>query len=203
MRVHIIRHGQTNWNAIRRVQGQSESVLTELGKKQATALGEDIKQHEVTDVYCSSSVRTRETCDALFPELKTNTSYLDNLREIYLGPWEGRMYDEIEQDTPEDYQHFWSQPHLFAVEGAETFSELQVRALATLQTICRTTTQQNIAIVSHGALIKTILCHFEDKPLSSLWEPPRMHNCAHSILDLDDQAQGEIIQYAGVEKVFS
>ena len=100
MHVHLIRHGQTNWNAIRRAQGQSDSVLTDLGKKQAAALGEEISHYEITEVFCSSSVRTRQTSDELFANTEPNISYLDNLREIFLGPWEGRMYDDIEQDTP-------------------------------------------------------------------------------------------------------
>ena len=203
MHVHLIRHGQTDWNAIRRVQGQSESVLTDLGKKQAAALGEEISHYGINEVFCSSSVRTRQTTDELFVQTKPDISYMDNLREIFLGPWEGRMYDDIEQETPEDFKHFWELPHLFNVKGAETFSQLQQRAITTLQEICQSSDQSHVAIVSHGALIKTILCHFENKPLSNLWDPPRMHNCAHSILELDNKALGKIIQYAGNEKIFN
>ena len=197
MKLHLIRHGQTDWNAIRRVQGQSESVLTPLGKQQAAALGSEISQYNIKQVYCSSSVRTRETADQLFRNSPVQIKYLDDLREIFLGPWEGRLYDEIEVDAPTDFHHFWHQPHLFSVDGAETFLHLQQRGMKVLTEICRQSQQEEIAIVSHGALIKSILCHYEDKHLSRLWDPPRMQNCAHSILSLDNQAKGQIIKYAG------
>lgn len=55
---------------------------------------------------------------------------------------------------------------------------------------------ERIAIVSHGALIKSALCHIEQRPLSKLWEPPKMHNCAHSIVQFTADAAPRIIQYA-------
>jgi len=196
IKIHLIRHGQTDWNATRRVQGQSESVLTPLGKQQAAALGREISRHNIDRAYCSSSVRARETAEQLFKYCNIQVEYLDDLREIHLGPWEGRLYDEIEVASPEDYNHFWQQPHLFSVDGAETFLELQQRGMKVLTDICKHTQQMEVAIVSHGALIKSILCHYEGKHLSRLWDPPRLQNCAHNILQLDNQANGKIIQYA-------
>ena len=198
MLVHLIRHGQTNWNEEHRAQGHSESALTSLGKQQAAALGADLSQRNINKVYCSSSVRTRETADQLFIDSTPEIHYLDSLKEIHLGSWEGRLYSDIKIDSPEDFHHFWHQPHLFSVAGAESFYELQKRALQALFKICKKTQDTEIAIISHGALIKSLLCHYEDRPLSGLWDPPKMHNCAHSILELDSNARGYIIQYAGM-----
>jgi len=199
VKLHLIRHGQTDWNAIRRIQGQSESVLTPLGRQQAEALGVEITQHNINEAYCSSSVRTRETADKLFKNSNIKVNYLDDLREIHLGPWEGRLYDEIEVETPADFHHFWQQPHLFSVKGAETFLELQQRGLKALSAIFEQSQQEEVAIVSPGAMIKSVLCHYEGKSLSSLWDPPYLQNCAHSILQLDNKANGRIIQYAGTK----
>ena len=120
MELHLIRHGQTDWNEERRVQGQSESRLTELGKQQARELGEKIKQVDYGKVYCSSSLRTRQTADQAFNETGIAIEYLDSLREIHLGPWEGKLYVEVEKSDPESYQHFWQTPHLFKVPGRRT-----------------------------------------------------------------------------------
>lgn len=200
MRLHLIRHGETDWNAIRRIQGQSESTLSDNGKQQAEKLAGLLNDIAIARVFCSSSVRTRETAAILFQQSSPEFQFLDELREIHLGPWEGRLYDDIEMETPVDFGHFWHQPHLFNVKGAETFAQLQNRAIKTVTSICREFTEEDIAIVSHGALIKTILCHYEEKPLSKLWDPPHMHNCAHSILELDCEAKGEIIRYAGIDR---
>lgn len=199
MELHLIRHGQTNWNEERRSQGQSESVLTKLGIQQAKALGEKIGEIGFDQVYCSSSVRTRQTAEHAFagrPELHQKIIYLDSFREIFLGPWEGVLYDEIEKEDPESFQHFWQQPHLFAVKGAETFLELQSRAVLQIQEIGKAQQSKKIAIVSHGALIKSVLCHAQERPLEELWAPPTMHNCAHSIVQYNDDFKPTIIQYA-------
>ncbi|MEC7079929.1 MAG: histidine phosphatase family protein, partial [Pseudomonadota bacterium] len=82
MELHLIRHGQTNWNEERRAQGQSDSVLTELGIKQAKALGIRISAVPFDALYCSSSKRTRQTVAHAFPAWKKPVTYLDSLREI-------------------------------------------------------------------------------------------------------------------------
>lgn len=199
MELHLVRHGQTNWNEERRSQGQSDSILTELGIQQAKALGKRIQNIKFDSVYCSSSVRTRQTAEHAFadqPDLHQKIIYLDSLREIFLGPWEGVLYDDIEKDHPESYQHFWQQPHLFSVTGAESFFDLQDRAITQIRRIAETEQGKKVALVSHGALIKSVLCHAQGRPIEELWAPPSMHNCAHSIIRFDEDFQPSIIQYA-------
>ena len=198
MDLHLIRHGQTDWNEERRVQGQSDSRLTQLGEQQAVELGQRIQLVEFDKVFCSSSLRTRQTAANLFPYSGVEIEYLDNLREIFLGPWEGTLYDEIERREPDSFRHFWEEPHLFDVEGAESFYELQNRAVAAVEKIAELHLDQQIAVVSHGALIKTILCYVENLPMDELWTPPHMHNCAHSIIRFSPEGSQEIVQYADV-----
>jgi len=142
MKLHLIRHGQTNWNEERRVQGQKESQLTELGMQQ------------------------------------------------------GRLYDEVESQDPDSFRHFWQEPHLFNLTGAETFYDLQQRAIETIEAMFPNYHQKQIAIVSHGALIKTVLSHVENLPMKKLWSPPVMHNCAHSIIEFEVDGKRRITQYA-------
>lgn len=204
MEIHLIRHGETNWNKERRVQGQSESQLTELGIQQAKELGQRIRHVEFDKIYCSSSVRTRQTAEHAFPESTIEINYLDTLREIFLGPWEGHLYEDLAKREPDSHRHFWEQPHLFQVKGAESFFELQQRAIDAVTKIETThraelSGARKVAIVSHGALIKSYLCHLEGRNMDQLWAPPRMHNCAHSIVAFsedDDSSTANILQYA-------
>lgn len=204
MQLHLIRHGETNWNKERRVQGQSESHLTDLGIQQAKELGQRIGHLEFDRIYCSSSLRTRQTAEHAFSKSTTEINYLDELREIFLGPWEGHLYEELAETEPESHRHFWEQPHLFQVNGAESFFELQQRAIDAVAEIeathrANSTKDRKVAIVSHGALIKSYLCHIEGRSMDQLWAPPRMHNCAHSIVAFssdDATASPTILQYA-------
>ena len=196
MELHLIRHGETNWNSERRVQGQSESVLTDLGIEQAKSLGERIQHIEFDAIYCSSSVRTRQTAEHAFPAWSKPITYLDSLREIHMGEWEGRLYADIEAETPDSFRHFWHEPHKFDVAGAETFYELQARAMAAIATIQANHANERVALVSHGALIKSVLAHVEELAMEQLWTPPHMHNCAHNILAAKNDGRFSIVQYA-------
>ena len=196
MELHLIRHGQTNWNEERRVQGQSESELTELGIEQAKGLGQKISQLRFDKIFCSSSKRTRQTAEHAFPQFQQNIEYLDSLREIFLGPWEGHLYADIEVQQPDSYRHFWEEPHLFNVEGAESFFDLQDRAVGAVTPMIEAFPQKQVAIVSPGALIKAFLSHVEGRSMHELWAPPLMHNCAHSIVRFKADGSSEILQYA-------
>jgi probable phosphoglycerate mutase len=195
MQLHLIRHGQTNWNEERRIQGQSDSFLTELGISQAQALGARLSSTRYDAHYCSSSLRTRQTAEQAFPEA-ASVHYRDDLREIFLGPWEGNLYAEMAEREPLNYKHFWEEPHLFAVAGAESFHDLQRRAVAAIDEIYAAHKGQSVALVSHGALIKAYLCAVEGRPLAQFWEPPTMHNCCHSIVNFAADGTPSIIQYA-------
>lgn len=196
MELHLFRHGQTNWNEERRVQGQSESQLTELGIQQAKELSSRIQHLKFDQVFCSSSVRTRQTADHAFGKTEPQIEYLDSLREIHLGPWEGQLYDDVAVQYPDSFKHFWEHPHLFDVKGAETFFQLQTRAVAAVNAMLSEYNNLRVAIISHGALIKALLCHFQRRPISELWAPPNMHNCAHSIIELKVDGSGHVVQHA-------
>jgi broad specificity phosphatase PhoE len=196
MELHLFRHGETDWNAERRVQGQSESQLSPLGIEQARGLGDRIRPLQFDKIYCSSSVRTRQTAEHAFAHADFDIEYLDSLREIFMGPWEGELYDDIAAREPDSFRHFWHEPHLFQVEGAETFAQLQRRAMDAIAEIFTQHSGQRIAIVSHGALIKSVLCHCTQQALSELWAAPKMHNCAHSIVRFENLATMQVIQYA-------
>ncbi len=204
MELHLFRHGETDWNRERRVQGQSESQLTDLGIQQATELGQRIRHIQFDRIYCSSSKRTRQTAQHAFPDAGADIVYMDALREIFLGPWEGQLYEELAKKDPESHRHFWQQPHLFRVEGAEDFFRLQSRAIAAIAQIeashrAGSPEGTKIALVSHGALIKSFLCHVEGRSMDQFWEPPRMHNCAHSIVKfspVNDNSEAKILLYA-------
>lgn len=196
MELHLIRHGETQWNRDQRVQGQCNVGLNELGNQQSAELGKRLGDTHYDAIYSSSSLRTRETAWLAFPDRHEDIVFLDTLREIHLGPWEGRLHAEIAVDDPESQHHFWHMPHLFEVDGAETFYELQERAMQAMRGISREHYGQCVAVVSHGALIKSVLCFIDGLPMRDLWAWQPMHNCAHNIVRLEQDGSGEILQYA-------
>ncbi len=188
MRIHIVRHGQTSWNAIRRIQGQLESELDDIGRQQATERGEDFKDMALSAVYSSSSVRTRQTTALILGERQDEVVFRDDLREVRLGVWEGHMWADIEKAHPEMVElHRIASPH-FNVEGAETSQVVQKRGVAAIESIIKEHNalpeEANLLIVSHGAIMKTILAHYADVSLDILHELPTLSNCSHCIIQV-------------------
>jgi len=184
-RIHLIRHGETDWNAEGRVQGQSESVLTAQGVAQAQTLAAALQPLNFARIFCSSSQRARQTAAIVFAHCVAEIEHRDVLREIYLGPWEGLLYKQVAALYPCEHIAFRETPHLFSVSGAETFAQLQERSRAALREISTDHIGQEVAIVSHGAWIRSVLADLDGKSLQQLWEPPAVSNCAHIIVDID------------------
>lgn len=203
MQLHLIRHGETGWNAEGRVQGHADNPLNEVGREQARALRERLAHLRPARIYASSSRRTRETAELAFGHLDLDLIVSDQLREIGLGDWEGQLYQDLEHRHPEAVRLFRQEPHNFRYPGAETFAELQARGLAALADIvAREEPGSDILVVSHGAMIRALLSHYLERPLSRLWEPPRMHNCAHSIIEFPRHGSPRVLRYADLHAGF-
>lgn len=189
MRMHIVRHGQTSWNATRRIQGQLESELDDIGRQQAMERSADFSGMDLAAVYSSSSVRTRQTTELLLGARDDMVTYRDDLREVRLGVWQGQMWADIERAYPDLVElHRTASPD-FDVTGAEKSHEVQVRGVKAIESIISAHSnaddETNILIVSHGAIMKTILAHYAQIPLSILHTLPTLPNCAHCIIRVD------------------
>lgn len=96
--LYLLRHGQTDWNRDRRVQGQQESQLTELGQMQARAQGRILARLDLPDevaVFASPLKRTRQTAALALGPLGFEPEFDDRLKEVAMGAWEGRMWDDL------------------------------------------------------------------------------------------------------------
>ncbi len=184
--LHLIRHGQTDWNAIRRVQGTSESTLTPLGETQAATVRERWGGKQFDRVFSSDLQRTRQTTHILLDGQTDQVDYRSTLREIHLGPWEGVMLDDAIRDFPEQADFFRNRPSQFSLDGAETFHQLQNRARQAVEQIVDECSGQEVLIVSHGAFIKSLMLAYANRSLDKMWHPPELQNCGHSIVVFED-----------------
>lgn len=214
MLLHIVRHGQTNWNAEQRIQGQLESELDEVGIKQACQRGKDFTETQFAAIYSSSSLRTRQTTEHLLVNRIKNSDrsgdrnisvlYRDELREVCLGVWEGHLWSDIQAAYPDMVEaHRTASDHFF-VEGAETSIQVQARGINAIESIIKSQEDgthsdvtDEVLVVSHGAIMKTILAYYLDIPLTSIHRFSQLPNCAHCIIEVKEQ-QRKVIQIAGV-----
>ena len=200
MELHLFRHGETDWNRTGRFQGQDESRLTEKGVLQAQNLGKKISDIKFNKIYCSPSLRTRQTASHMWSDSSHDIVYMDSLMEINLGPLEGKLYKDVKETHPKSHENFFYKPHLFNLKGAETFKNLTTRAMDTIMEISLKNREKTIAIVSHGAFIKAFLTKIDGKKLHQIWDPPYMDNCAHNIVVFKKDDSFEIIQFADIKR---
>ncbi|MEE9319923.1 MAG: histidine phosphatase family protein [Granulosicoccus sp.] len=193
MLLHLIRHGQTSWNAEQRIQGRMESELDDTGRQQAIERGAALQSIEFDAVYSSSSIRARQTTELILNGSRLQIHYRDNLREMSLGEWEGQLWPDVLRKDPEAVARFRAAEDEFSAPGAETFSELQARGVAAIESVIAETGEGEILVVSHGAILKRILAKYSHTKLSKCSELPSLPNCSHCIIQANG-ASRQVVQ---------
>jgi broad specificity phosphatase PhoE len=162
--LYVTRHGETEWNVEKRMQGRKNSALTEKGVEQAKLLGERMKNITIDVIYSSPSERATHTAKLIKGDRSIAIIENEAFYEIHMGDWEGMTVSEIEEKYPQDFRLFWDAPHQFRPHSGETFQKAQTRVLNRLQTVLEKHKGQSILIVAHAVAAKYIVGHFENRP---------------------------------------
>lgn len=133
--LYITRHGETIWNTQKRMQGWSDSDLTENGIKNAVDLRNRIKEIDFIAIYSSPSKRTQSTANLIKGNREISIILDDNLKEINMGEWGGNTISFIEDKYPKEYYSFWNTPHLYKSQKGEDFYDLKNRVLKFLDKV--------------------------------------------------------------------
>ncbi|MEO6601680.1 MAG: histidine phosphatase family protein [Polyangiaceae bacterium] len=157
-RLLLIRHGATVLSAEDRFAGATDVALSEEGQNQARALGERLARLELAAVYASPMQRTVTTATFVAAPHQLNLATDPGLREIDHGHWEQLTRREVEQRFPEEYANWEADPFTFAPEGGESGLSVMARALPAIRRIVVANTGKTVAVVSHKATIRLVLC---------------------------------------------
>lgn len=155
--IYLIRHGEAEGNLYRRMQGQYDSGLTDLGWKQIAALGERFRDIPLDGVYSSDLSRAMETAAVLCRRNRLPLYVDKRLREVDVGPWEDRPFGNAAADNPEQMAYFTREPLKWNLPGADTFLSVADRAEAALGDILQKHPNGRVAVVAHGFLIGALL----------------------------------------------
>ena len=155
---HWIRHGQTEWNRAGRVQGQTDSPLSERGREQAEATAELLRGRTMQALYSSDLGRAEHTAKILGATLQLLPRLDRRLREMSYGILEGMTWNEAEQAHPEVYRTLRGGGPDVRVPSGESRLDLVERALDFLSDIARWhRADEEVVIVSHGGVIAYLL----------------------------------------------
>src|SRR6266566_1249238 len=170
MRLILVRHGETMYNAQRRFTGQSDVPLNTLGKRQAAALGECLATQHLDVIVTSDFERTRVTAETIARHHGLPIQEDIDLRELALGEWEGYTYDEVLARDANLVTHWRIDPVTYAPPGGETVAQLRNRCARSLKRWQTQYPEASVLWVTHGGLIGVLLCHVLDLDLKRRWQ---------------------------------
>lgn len=192
MELYIVRHGQTPWNALGKLQGRTDIELNQNGIAAAKALGEQLKDVRFDKIFSSPLKRAVCTAklicgsdDSVSRDVPIQTD--ERLIEMSFGIGEGKLFDEwFSEQSP--YRFFFTEPEKFprAPQG-ENFQDVCDRTKDFIQEkiepLCGSA--QRIMIVAHGALNKGIMCYLQNHDVKDYWLNGLQKNCQASVFDYD------------------
>ncbi|MEC8980501.1 MAG: histidine phosphatase family protein [SAR324 cluster bacterium] len=155
----LIRHGETEWNSQKRMQGHSNSDLSEVGMGQIQALGELMKNVSFDHIYSSDSLRTRQTAEAITQYSGHTLQFDQRIREKNLGVFEGLTSTEAKERHPEIYRLFKTAGANYVIDEGESTQQLLERALEFIEEIRLRHPQERVVMVTHGGVVRVLMKH--------------------------------------------
>ena len=188
MLIYLMRHGETDWNKEKRLQGQSDIPLNEYGVDLAVKTAEALAEVSFDMAFCSPLGRAEETARIILGTRKTPLYPDARLKEINFGTHEGVCFDTAKQDPKDPLHNFFCEPDRYVPpEGAESFAQVMERGRSFLQEkvvplegVC-----ESVLVVAHGAFNRSLLSLVMGMPLKDFWRIA-LPNCAVSILSLEE-----------------
>ena len=154
--LYFVRHGQTEWNAIERMQGQWNSNLSDLGRDQAAVNGRLLEQLGIQAIYASPLDRTRQTTEIIQQYVPLDAAYDSRIMEWDCGHWSGYLYEEIKTRWADEWEALQADRFNYRGPGCENYPDMIERAQPFIAEV-RANPAENIAIVSHGMIGRVMI----------------------------------------------
>lgn len=165
--LHFVRHGQTAWNAERRLQGHVDIPLNETGVSEAELVAQEYENHSFGAVYSSPLKRAHETARIINRHHHHDITIHDALKEATYGSLEGVNIDDYHKKCTEQMAAFHRMTyreriHFKLVPDAESYFEVYERVKPFLDEIILKHLGEEILIVSHGGLMRAVIAMVAD-----------------------------------------
>jgi broad specificity phosphatase PhoE len=155
----LMRHGETDWNREGRVMGRNPVELNARGRAQVEAAARFAQTIRPDLIVSSPLVRARQSAELMAERLGgVPIVEEESIAEVRYGRWEGMIYHELIEDPY--YAEYRKSPIEYPTPGGETIPQVQARGVEAVIRLLRENPGQRLLFVSHGDIIRTVLCHF-------------------------------------------
>lgn len=153
--IYIARHGQTQWNAKGKIQGQTDSPLTKEGLNQAKNLAQELSHIKFDAVYSSDLLRAKRTAKIVALEHQLIVKTKEALRERNFGPLEGQDKEALML-----LEQLRKQKIPYETNKIESDEKMVERVILFLRELAVAYPAKTVLVVSHGGIIRALLTHF-------------------------------------------
>jgi 2,3-bisphosphoglycerate-dependent phosphoglycerate mutase len=177
-----VRHGQSTWNHEHRIQGQLDPPLSDEGRRQAAQLGRRLAGRTFAGFYSSDLRRAIETSRVIGEAIGDEPTPMPELREIYLGEWEGLHTEELALRFPQVWASWTQEPNWDLVPGGEGSSPFEARVEVALDSIFKHHQEGDVLAVTHGGVIQVALHRVVSRPGRGIF-PFRIQNASMTVIE--------------------
>lgn len=189
MKLYLVRHGITDWNARKKIQGQVDIPLNETGRDLARKTAEGLKDVPFDLCMTSPLCRAKETARIILGSRNVNILDEPRLMEMAFGDYEGKCCSREGWELPEGFHKFFDDPAGYEPpRGGESFADVKKRTGAFLADLYQKPEYRglNILITTHGAALAGLLNNIKQEPLSRYWGDGVHRNCAVTEVEVRD-----------------
>lgn len=152
-RLCLVRHGETDWNVGKRIQGHIDIPLSVTGHAQARAVGNALKDESFAAIYASDLTRARQTAEATARLAHIPVRLHPGFRERHYGIFQGLTHAECEARHPAAFASHRSRDPDFAPEGGESLIDFAARLAGAFDALCRRHAGETVAVFTHGGVL--------------------------------------------------
>lgn len=186
MKMYIIRHGQTPWNARKCLQGRSDVDLNENGIYLAELTGKALRDVTIDMAFTSPLIRAKHTAQCILAGREVPIIEDERLIEISFGIYEGCCYAEENRQVPQQWiENFFHAPQDYvAAPGGESLDDVEKRTRDFMEDICSRKELQDktILVSTHGCALRGLLNSIRESNREDYWHGGVSKNCAVSIV---------------------
>ncbi len=186
MKIYLIRHGETDQNKRKCLQGRSDIELNEYGRELARKTAEGLKDIDFDIIFTSPLKRARETAEIIKGDRDIPLVCEGRIQEISFGEYEGLCYGRDNFSIPDkDFMYFFDKPQKYRTPpGGESFEEILKRTGSFLKELMEKEEYRNktILLSTHGCALKALLANVRGLSLNEFWGEGVHKNCAVSLI---------------------
>lgn len=186
-RICLVRHGETDWNREKRLQGHEDIPLNATGLAQALTTAHHLAEHPFTAIYSSDLSRAMTTAQAAANQVGIPVTPVPELRERDCGIFQGLTQDEALENHEEGYSRYRGRDPDYAIPGGESLREVADRVTDVLHRLAELHEGETILVVSHGGVLDIAHRLAAGKPL----ETPRDFTISNAAVNWIEHQDGE------------